>query len=510
MRRHVTTAFLLLLLGLPVAVRAGPVEDARQLLRENSAPLAGQVLAARTRAVPTDGAAHAALGDVERIRCRLPLARAAYARALEIDAADPVARAGLAETWLLEGRPLDALSAADRGIECLRAAGRADGRVWRVKALALVELRRYDLALAAARRGAALSPYDARCAEALAAAEFRSGRMHASTEAYLRAVRLDPRTEEGNLRLGNGFGPEQDGKPWREEAHASGFAEAMAAWDRGDLEEAERCFLDLATVAPEAYKYRLGVGLCRLSLRRRQEAALGGDATALYLLLPAPEVEGLSEVVPGYDALGEVERHVVRVATAPARPVWAAIRAAGATHEVIPLEADLTDAERRQDLAGRKTFDGRWYEHLRGVAGAQGATGEEKLREAAEFAFNTFAHEFGHQVHRHGLTVAQQADVERLYLRAVRSGCCLDYYAASNVDEYFAQGYEAFVSPMKRGCLTETARHTRDELLRRDPDLHTFLWSILDTGHERPEIVAALRASAETGIPPALPEPAGR
>jgi len=215
-------------------------------------------------------------------------------------------------------------------------------------------------------------------------------------------------------------------------------------------------------------------------------------------------------VVHGYEALAPIEKHVVRVATAPARDLFAAIRAAGTGHDVLALAADVTDEPSRRDLVGKRTFDGRWYEHLRAVAGANGATGAEKLREAADFGFNTFAHEFGHQVHRMGLSAAKQREVDALYASAAASGACLDWYAASNVDEYFAQGYEAFVSPVKRGCLTETARHTRDELRRTDPALFAFLSSALDLSHESPIVLAEVAVAAARDADDEAAEPAGR
>ncbi len=42
------------------------------------------------------------------------------------------------------------------------------------------------------------------------------------------------------------------------------------------------------------------------------------------------------------------------------------------------------------------------------------------------------------------------------------------------------------------------ARHTRDELKRRDPDFFAFLSGILDTAHESPDAFLAL-ASAASG-----------
>jgi Flp pilus assembly protein TadD len=493
---------------------AGPGDDARELLRDDQAAAAERLLLSHLRAHPDDADttdALDALGEVERKRCRLGLAEAAFVRALERDAADPAARAGLAEVLLLSGHPDDALAQAQMGIDELEVAGRKDdGRPWRMKALSLVELRRYDPAMDAARRAVTLRPDDARCSECLAAVLFRMGDMPACRTMYLRAVALDPRVEEANLRLGNGFGPECTERPWVDGEDASAFRDALAAWDRGDLADAEARFLDLLRRRPDSYKYRLGLGLARLAIRRRGEAWLGGDATKLYARLPAPELEGIEKLVPGYAKLGEVERHVVRVAAAPARLLIPKLLAAGATHEAVPIESDLTDSPLRAEQKTRLTFDGRWYAHLRGVGGANGATGTEKIREAAEFAFNTFAHELGHQVHRVALDKAQQDRVTALYASAKSRNGFLDYYAASNADEYFAQGYEAFVSPLKRGCLTETARHTRTELSRRDPDLLAFLREILDTSYESEETLDAIVAAArgEEEIP--RPEPAAR
>ncbi|MFO0932202.1 MAG: hypothetical protein U1E39_05780 [Planctomycetota bacterium] len=486
------------------------VREARELLGADRPAAAVARLGPVVARAPRAGDAWATLGEAQRKRCQLGLARAAFERALEIDAADAAACAGLADVFLQSGEPDTALAVAQAGLDALAAAGTDDGRPWRAKALALVELRRYDLASEAGLRATALRPDDPRCAEAYASALFRSGRIDACRREYQRAVALDPRTEDATMRLGNGFGPDVRGKPWLDGEDRPRFEAALAAWDRGDLDDAMRRFLDLAAARPLVHKYRLGLGLTRVSIRRRNEAFLGGDAPALYARLPAPAVEGVEAVVLGYARLRPAEQHVVRVAVAPSRRWLPALRAAGASHEVVPLAAELTDAPSRRGLEGKASFDGRWYAHLRGVGGPDGATGEEKLREAAEFGFNTFAHEWGHQLHRHGLPAEQQARVGELYRAAVASNACLDYYAASNEDEYFAQGYEAFVSVLKRGCLPETARHTRRELARRDPALHDFLLGVLDTSHESRDVEAELLALARGEPPPVRPEPGDR
>lgn len=495
---------------LATTARADDVADARALARRDHPAEAEHVLEARLATHPNDHEASLAYGEVERQRCRLDRAETTYRRLLERDPADLAALAGLAETFVLAGRPVEALSTADDALLLARDRGEEPPRAWRAKALALVELRRYDLAIAAAERAVALAPSDPRCNEALAAAAYRAGRMDWAEKAYLRVTELDPLAEEANLRLGNGFGPRSDDKPWRTGPDATGFGDATHCWDAGDLDGAGRCFLALAQARPEVYKYRLGLGIVRLSIRRRNEARLGGDGPALFMKLPAPELAGLEKVVQGYAALTPLERHVVRVATAPARALFPAILASAAVHDVLPLEADVTDAPSRRDLTGKRTFDGRWYEHLRAVAGAHGATGAEKLREGADFGFNTFAHEFGHQVHRMGFDTTKQREVDALYAAAVKSGACLDWYSASNVDEYFAQGYEAFLSPVKRGCLPETARHTRAELARKDPPLYAFLAATLDLSHESPAVFAQIEAAAGPEPTSTAAEPAVR
>ena len=491
---------VLLLLPLAWACRAGAAgaegdaeDEVARLLRADRPAEAAALLEDRAAAAPFDSAIWVRLGDVQRVRCDLVASQDAYEHALAQDLFDPAARAGLSEVLLLQGRAEEALAGAEVGLALPHGAG--DSALWRAKAVALVELRRYDLALDAARTSAAFDPTSPQAVEALARASFHAGDMAAAREAYAREVALDPDAEEANLRLGSGFGGEAKGAPWRDGEDAALFEAAVAAWDRGDADEAGRIFRALCFRAPDVYKYRLGLGVARATIRRRHEVRFGGDVTVSYLRLPGPEFEGLGRVVKGYESRPPLERHVIRVAVAPARRWWPALEKAGATHEILDLEQCLADAPDRAGLEGKRTFDGRLYEHLRGVGGKAAATGSEKLREAAEFGFNTFAHEFAHQMLEHAFPKDLAAEVKSLYATARTENRFLDYYAASNVDEYFAQGYEALVSQAKRGCLKETQRHTRAELASKDPALFEFLLRNLDLSHETPEVMEAFRAA---------------
>jgi len=103
---------------------------------------------------------------------------------------------------------------------------------------------------------------------------------------------------------------------------------------------------------------------------------------------------------------------------------------------------------------------------------------------AARGGFHTIAHEFAHQVHLVAFGKEERLTVRRLYEAARRAGRMLDYYAAANEHEYFAQGYEAFIAERKRPSAGVTARHTRRELIARDPELYEFLMKL--TARKRP------------------------
>jgi cytochrome c-type biogenesis protein CcmH/NrfG len=499
----------LLRLGLSLAAlaiaRGAGADPALQRRLAREAPSA--VAAEWRRALdarPYDLSLWVGLAEVERFRCDLPASRAALARVLARDPLDAAARAGLAEAFLFEARGEESLAETDLGLAL--PAGRLEPELWRVRSLALVELRRYAEAREAAGRATALAPGDARAWEALARAAFHECDMDASRRAYVRAAELEPYSEEANQRLGNGFAEETLGRSWEKEAAGEAFRHALLRWQAGQLETARDGFGELARAFPTVFKFRLGLGSVLAERRRQHEAWGGARARDLYGLLPAPEVPELTRVLPDYPRLSRREQHVVRVVTAPLRPWWPALIRAGATHDLMSVTENLGDREPREGLRGRLTFDGRCYDHVRGVGGLNAATGVEKLDEGADLAFQTLAHEIAHQVLTYALPAELAARVKVLYALAAAEGRFLDYYAASNVDEYFAQGYEALISHVKRGCLKETQRHTRAELRARDPAFFAFLMETFDLSHETPESMSAFRtalaAEAAVTAPP--------
>ena len=108
-----------------------------------------------------------------------------------------------------------------------------------------------------------------------------------------------------------------------------------------------------------------------------------------------------------------------------------------------------------------------------------------KKRVASSIHSNQTGHELGHAVHRL-FDYADDKKVEQLYKNALDKGIELDYYAAANSHEYFAQGCEAYISiykPHKDILYNNPLAHTKFELLAQDPDLYYFVKKCLKKYH---------------------------
>ena len=211
--------------------------------------------------------------------------------------------------------------------------------------------------------------------------------------------------------------------------------------------------------------------------------------------------------MPAYAALPGDRRRVVDRSLSLFATRLSKLLTLGARHDLMLETERTTDAASRANLRGKRTFDGRVWDDVRGIGGLQAATGIEALDEASQFGFDTLAHEIAHQVHYYVLSPRDRARIRALYQAAKREGHCLDYYAATNEAEYFGQGVEAFASLAKRpGCET-THGHTRFELFRVDPELHDFVASIVDrdplrdAGRRDVILAAAIEVALRCGRP---------
>lgn len=342
----------------------------------------------------------------------------------------------------------------------------------------LIRARAFD---AAVRRGSEfLLAVDAPTAELLAArasAMFRVQRVDEAAKAYRRVAALDPHHAEAHLRLGSGLMPPV--VVAIDDSLRLGVAAARAGLYRRAIEH----LLGIVRQQPDnPIVHRL---LGEVLFAQQQAASMAATDPAFAALsrtVPAPDVRDIpvADFVTGYAELSPVRRAIVDRTAMMFGSYIKKLVVIGSRHDLLLELERTTDGKSRQSLRGKRTFDGRVWDDVRGIGGMRAATGIEALDEAATFGFDTIAHEVAHQVHFYSFSPLQRARIKALYRRAIEAGRCIDYYAASNEAEYFGQGVEAFVSLAKRPGGETTHGHTRFELYRTDPELHDFVATVVD------------------------------
>ncbi|MBX3462453.1 MAG: hypothetical protein KF830_04740 [Planctomycetes bacterium] len=398
----------------------------------------------------------------------------AFRRARLDDAPLQPTQVGLGRTHLMLGNSAFAVSYAEAAL--LAEPGSQEAMALCIRAL--IRARAFDDAVA--RAGAFVARLLDPGPELLAAhasALFRVQRIDDAATAYRDVLALDPMHAEGHLRLGSGLLPPVEVRVADDLRRAVAIAEAGD--HRGAIELLRRV---LVREPGHPIAHRL-LGEWLLAGRTAQSMAAADPAfRELAAAAPRPDVRHLpvAQFVRGYERLPPGRRAVVDRTAALFGSHLGRLVAIGGRHDLLLELERTTDAGSRANLRGRRTFDGRVWDDVRGVGGIQAATGIEALDDAANFGFDTLAHEVAHQVHLYVFTPLQRARIRALYQQALAEGRCLDYYAASNEAEYFGQGIEAFVSLGKRPGGETTHGHTRFELVAVDPALHDFIAGLVD------------------------------
>ncbi|MGE0141655.1 MAG: hypothetical protein AB7I19_15155 [Planctomycetota bacterium] len=428
--------------------------------------------------------AHEALEREDLVRAAADFRQAT----LEV-AAGPEAFVGLGRALLLQG-------SAEAALACARDALSTQPDFVPAVALAvrsLIRLRQFDAALTESRTAVRDLRPDAELLAAHASALYRVQRNEEAAAVYRQVLEVDPWNEEAHVRLGSGLSA-----PRRIEVGPK-LRAAVAAIHGGDDVNALRLLRDeLADSPGHPVAHRLiGETLFRQRSQRSILRHVEHFETAWRLSTPPPIAESLeAEFVRGVRSLSPSRRAVVSRVLGTFGSRLPAILTKGGRHDLLLEEERTTDAPSRASLRGKRTFDGRVWDDVRGIGGLRAATGIEALDEAAEFGFDTFAHEVAHQVHLHALREDPTfARIKELFVAAEREGRMLDYYAASNWAEYFGQGVEAFLSLVKRPTLEATHSHTRFELLRLDPALHDLIAGLVDY-----DPLGAERSSSERDV----------
>jgi Tetratricopeptide repeat len=429
------------------------------------------------------------------------LALDAFAAIAALAPADRSGMMGLARTWLLLGKP----GLAVRYIEAVR---REDPR--REDAIALhvrilIRAAQFDRAVKMSTRAIErIQKPSVGLLASHASALFRVQRTVDAAGVYQRVLLTDPLHAEAHLRLGSGL------LPPREAPYVISITRGIRSLRIGAFDQAIRQFSSALKSHPgHPVAHRL---LGETLFNRRHLDSMVATAKCYHDLraaLPVPSIAKLpwKKFLPTYGELGLRRRRVVARSLSLFGHLLPKLVIMRGRHDILREDERTTDSIVRSRHRGKRTFDGRVWDDVRGMGGLRAATGIEALDDAANFDFDTLSHEVAHQAHLFAFTRIQRARVKALYRKAKAAGRCLDYYAASNDAEYFGQGVEAFVSMGKRPGSEKTHGHTRFELRRVDPELHDFIASVvsfdpLGTVERRRKILpAAVAVALRSGRP---------
>lgn len=166
----------------------------------------------------------------------------------------------------------------------------------------------------------------------------------------------------------------------------------------------------------------------------------------------------------------------------PSKAYLSMIDKFGSDFAIPPLHIDLAEAMDNNYFRYGTTFDNRQWMDIRGVG--SGATGIEYLERGAHLERNVLAHEYAHLYHGRILTDHEDRRIRALYHDAMKNDHTLDYYAANNESEYFAQGYAGFLSEKKVHPLNHKSMNTRKYIREKDPNLYAFLDSLVTKQQE--------------------------
>jgi tetratricopeptide (TPR) repeat protein len=244
-----------------------------------------------------------------------------------------------------------------------------------------------------------------------------------------------------------------------------------------DYERAERVARRAMAVDGNGASAHLELSYANLGIQERARIAIGASDFAVeFFKRPRAQAYRLTaEIFPNYRSLLPKQQMVIDWTVAPLAGFLPELARKGARHYLIAFDERTSDIKGIGSIESERTLDGRYYASIRGVGGRITVSGLEYIGLASHAGFNTIAHEFAHQVHLTAMDKNEVKTIRKLYDNAMREDRALDYYAETDEYEYFAQGYEAFIAEMKRPATGATARHTKRELMARDPELYHFI-----------------------------------
>lgn len=140
-------------------------------------------------------------------------------------------------------------------------------------------------------------------------------------------------------------------------------------------------------------------------------------------------------------------------------------------------------------LTGKRTGDGRFWDLVTGIAGDnQAIVTTCDFKKPFKSKAHISGHEMAHQVLKYLMKfdIDEYNELKRLFEKAKKDNKCLDAYSASDIEEFWAVGYETYLLHYKpHASLIDFAEkevgtaNTRSVLKRRDPEFYDFIEHII-------------------------------
>ena len=383
-----------------------------------------------------------------------------------------------------------------------------------------------------------LDPFNDEARANMANILFRGeGKLEEGYEQAKMALRINPYCHAAHVYLGNGWTP-HDYKEQKIEGEESTVAKIKELLSKGDkyllereFRKADQAFGRVLKLMPHNITAMIGKGTLNYH-QKNYDAALpwffwildidpdyglahyGVSQTLLrkkdrinirfaqierdFAQKFAEEPPFMRDVFINYAQLDPDLQKILRIAVQPLGNYMKALKIAGATFYLLPFHKLLWEAPHNQGMKGRRTFDLRLWDDIKGNGGFHSTSGADWEKDVKYLRFNVVAHEFAHQVHSF-LSKKHREEIKWLFLKAKKEGKTLDFYADFNEWEYFAVGVEAYVSEKKLADQKIAYGHTRQELLTTDPDLYHFIEDLGNLeSYLESEILAAVQKAMRT------------
>jgi len=272
-----------------------------------------------------------------------------------------------------------------------------------------------------------------------------------------------------------------------------------ALYHQKELEKALTAFRRALEHNPDYGLAHYGASQVLLRMKDRVNVRLP-EMEKIFATMDAPEPEGLRDVFTNYDECDEELQRIIRLSVAPLGNYMKVLKIAGATYYIQPFHRFLWQSPKHPGLRGRRTFDLRLWDDVKGVGGFHAVAAADWQRDFKYFRTNVLLHEFTHQVHQF-LSRNEREEVKRLFLKAKKERRTLTYYADYNEMEYLAVAVPAYAAEIKLGV-----GHIREDLRRIDPDLYVFIDKMNKKESYRENEIQAYLRKAQTALREEGPE----